>query len=120
MTAILVCLLSMLALQVLTPFWWWIMIVPFAYGATAARSGGRALLTGLAAAGILWLGASLILYLTGSGIIAARMAAMFKLGDSWLLVLGTGLVAGLAAGLAGYSGYAVRRLFKAPAKKERS
>ena len=120
MTAILVCLLSMLALQVLTPFWWWIMIVPFAYGATAARSGGRALLTGLAAAGILWLGASLILYLTGSGLIAARMAAMFKLGDSRLLVLGTGLVAALAAGLAGYSGYAVRQLFKAPAKKERS
>ena len=120
MTAILVCLLSMLALQVLTPFWWWIMIVPFAYGATAARSGGRALLTGLAAAGILWLGASLILYLTGSGLIAARMAAMFKLGDSRLLVLATGLVAALAAGLAGYSGYAVRRLFKAPAKKERS
>jgi len=120
MTAILVCLLTMLALQVLTPFWWWIMVVPFAYGAAAARSGGKALLTGLAAAGILWLGASLILYLTGSGLIAGRMATMFKLGDSRLLVLATGLVAALAAGLAGYSGYAVRRLFKAPAKKERS
>jgi hypothetical protein len=119
MTAILICLLAILALQVLTPFWWWIMIVPFAYGAAAARSGGKAFLTGLAAAGILWLGASLYLFLTGSGLIAARMAAMFKLGDSRLLVLATGLVAALAAGLAGYSGYAVRRLFKAPAKKER-
>lgn len=120
MSAILVCLAAMLVLEVLTPFWWWIMVVPFACGAVTARSGGKALLAGLAAAGILWLGASLVLFLTGSGLIAARMAAMFKLGDARLLVPATGLVAALAAGLAGYSGYAVRRLFGAPARKERS
>jgi hypothetical protein len=50
MTAILVLLLAMLALQFLTPFWWWIMIVPFAYGAAAGRSGWKALGTGFFAA----------------------------------------------------------------------
>ena len=33
MIAMLVCLLAMLALQILTPYWWWVMIVPFAFGA---------------------------------------------------------------------------------------
>jgi hypothetical protein len=59
MIAALVCLLVMLVLELLTPYWWWVMIVPFAYGAGAARTGWRAFRTGLFAAGLLWLGASL-------------------------------------------------------------
>ena len=116
MTAILVLLLAMLALQFLTPFWWWIMIVPFAYGAAAARSGWKAFRTGFFAAGLLWLGSSLYLYLVGSGLIAARMARMFGLGKSWLMVFVTALIAAVAAGVSGYAGYAVRALVKKPAK----
>lgn len=116
MTAILVCLLIMLGLQLLTPFWWWVMIVPFAYGAAASRSGGKAIRTGFFAAGLLWLGTSLFLYLTGSGLIATRMARMFGLGKSWLMVLATALIAAVAAGVSGYAGYAVRALAKKPAK----
>jgi hypothetical protein len=112
MIAILVCLPVMLALQLLTSFWGWVTIVPFAYGAAAARSGGKALRTGFFAAGLLWLGASLYLCVTGSGLIAERMAAMFGLGKSWLMVIVTGLIAAVAAGVAGYAGYAVRGLFK--------
>ena len=123
MTAILILLAAMLLLELLTPFWWWVMAVPFVYGATAARKGGQAFLTGFGAAGLLWLGAALYFYLTGSNLIAARMAVLFKVGDARLLVGAAGLVAALAAGLAGYAGYAVKRLFKAPAKtgkKERA
>jgi hypothetical protein len=116
MTAILVLLLAMLALQFLTPFWWWIMIVPFAYGAAAARSGWKAFRTGFFAAGLLWLGTSLFLYLTGSGIIATRMARMFGLGRSWLMIAATALIAAVAAGVSGYAGYSVRALVKKPAK----
>lgn len=120
MTAVLMCLMAMLGLQLLTPYWWWVMIVPFAYGAAAARSGGKALWTGFYAAGLLWLGTSLYLFLTGSGLIASRMARMFGLGSSWLMVLVTALVAAVAAGITGYAGYAVRGLFKKPRKKELS
>jgi len=119
MTAILISLAVMLLLELLTPFWWWVMAVPFVYGATAARKGGKAFLAGFCAAGLLWLGAALYLYLTGSDLIAARMAVLFKTGNARLLVVATGFVAALAAGLAGYAGYAVRRLFKAPATTER-
>jgi len=111
MTAILLCLLIMLALQLVTPAWWWIMIVPFAFGATA-RSARKALRTGFFAAGLLWLGTSLVLHISGSGLIAKRMAGMFGLGSSWLLVLATGLVAAIAAAVSGYAGYAVQLLFK--------
>jgi hypothetical protein len=116
MTAILVCLLAMLGLQFLTPYWWWVMIVPFAYGAASARSGWKAFRTGFFAAGLLWLGSSLFLYLTGSGLIATRMARMFGLGKSWLMVFVTALIAAVAAGVSGYAGYAVRALVKKPAK----
>jgi hypothetical protein len=117
MITILVLLAATLVLELLTPFWWWIMAVPFAYGATAAPKGGKAFLAGFGAAGLLWLGGALCFYLTGSRLIAARMAAMFKVGDARLLILAAGLVAALAAGLAGYAGYALKRLFKAPKGK---
>ncbi|OGD24506.1 MAG: hypothetical protein A2Y56_15680 [Candidatus Aminicenantes bacterium RBG_13_63_10] len=108
MIAVIVCLGIMLILQVLTPFWWWIMLVPFAYGAAAARSGRRALWTGFLSAGLLWLGAGLHFYFSGSRIIAGRMARMIGLGRPWLLVAAAALVAALAAAVSGYAGWAVR------------
>ena len=120
MTAVLICLLTMLGLQLLTPYWWWVMIVPFAYGAAAARSGWKALGTGFSAAGLLWLGSSLYLYLVGSGLIATRMARMFGLRKSWLMIFITGLIAAVAAGVSGYAGYTVRALVKKPAKQRTS
>lgn len=106
MTAILACALIMLVLHLLTPYWWWVMIVPFAYGAAAAKSGWKAIRTGFFAAGLLWLGGSLYFFLTGSGIIAGRVAKMFGLGGSWLMIPVTALVA------AAFSGYAIRAIFK--------
>jgi hypothetical protein len=112
MTAVLVCAVIMLVLHLLTPYWWWVMIVPFAYGAAAARSGWKGIRTGFLAAGLLWLGGGLYFFLTGSGIIAGRMAKMFGFGASWLMILVTALVAALAAAFAGHAGFAVRKLLK--------
>jgi hypothetical protein len=50
--------------------------------------------------------------LTGSGIIAARIAKMFGLAATWPILLITALIAGIAAALSGYAGYAVRAVFK--------
>jgi hypothetical protein len=120
MIGMLVCLLAMLALQIVTPYWWWVMIVPFVFGAAAAKGGWRAIRTGFFSAGLLWLGAGTYFYLTGSQIIATRMARMFGLGQPWTMIAATALVAALAAGLAGYTGYAVRGLVRNPARKEPS
>lgn len=120
MISILVCLLAMLALQIITPYWWWVMIVPFAFGAALATGGWRAIRTGLLSAGLLWLGAGTYFYLTGSHLIATRMARMFGLGKSWPMIAATALVAALAAGFSGYAGFALQKLFRRPAKKESS
>jgi hypothetical protein len=117
MIGVVLCLLVMLVLQVLTPYWWWVMIVPFACGAAAAKSGWRAMRTGFIAAGLLWLGGGVYFYLTGSRIIAGRMAGMFGLGQSWLMIPATALIAAVAAALSGYAGFAVRALFKKTARK---
>jgi hypothetical protein len=120
MIAMLVCLLAMLGLQIMTPYWWWVMIVPFSFGAAVATSGWRAIRTGFLSAGILWLGAGTYFYLTGSHLIATRIARMFGLGKSWSMIAATALVAALAAGLSGYAGFAVRKMFRKPAGKETS
>ena len=108
MIAVVICLMVMGAMQALTPFWWWVMIVPFAFGAAAAGSGRKAFWTGFFAAGLLWLGAGLYFLLAGGGIIAGRMAAMFGLGRGWLMVPVAALVAALAGAVSAYAGYAVR------------
>ncbi|ARA94713.1 hypothetical protein AWN76_017165 [Rhodothermaceae bacterium RA] len=106
---ILLCLLILLALQWITPFWWWVMVVPFGYALGWARSGGDGFLTGAASAGLLWLGAALLLALTSADLVAARVATMLNLGGAaWVLALATGLVAALAAGLAGSTGFYLR------------
>jgi len=124
MIATFLCLLVMLVWHLLTPYWWGVMLVPFAYGAGLAKTGGKAIRTGLLSAGILWLGASLFFYFSGSGIIASRMAGMFGLGRPGLMIAATALVAAVAAGFSGYAGYAVGVLLRKPAKrmdtKERS
>ncbi|MDW7759071.1 MAG: hypothetical protein SCM96_00340 [Acidobacteriota bacterium] len=112
MTAILICLSVILVLQLLTPFWWWVMIVPFVFGASSARSGWAAFRTGFAAAGLLWLGAAGFHYLFGSRIIAGRMAEMIGLGKAGFMMAATALVAAGAAGAAALAGYAVRTLFR--------
>jgi len=117
MIATLVCLLVMWVWHLLTPYWWGVMLFPFAYGAGLAKTGGKAIRTGLLSAGILWLGASLYFYFSGSGIIASRMAGMFGLGRPGLMIAATALVAAVAAGLSGYAGYAVGVLFRKPAKR---
>ncbi len=108
MIAIVVCLAVMGALQMLTPFWWWIMIVPFGFGVAASGTARKAFWTGFSAAGLLWLGAALFFMLTGSRIIAGRMAGMFGLGSGWFLAPVTALVAALAGAVAGCAGHAVR------------
>jgi NADH:ubiquinone oxidoreductase subunit 2 (subunit N) len=112
MTGIIGCLVVLSVLHLITPFWWWVMAVPFLYGLVFGRSARRSFRTGALSAGLLWLGAAIYFHFTGSALIARRMAMMMKLGSSWLMVAVAGLLAGLAAGFAGLAGYSIRALFR--------
>ncbi len=112
MIAALACLIVLAVLHLLTPFWWWVLAVPFLFGLSFGRSSGRSIRTGAAAAGALWLGAAVYEHLTGSALIAGRMATLMGIGSSWLMVVATGLVAALAAGIAAWAGYSLRAPFR--------
>ena len=112
MIAVIISCVLMLGLQILTGAWWWVMAVPFLYGLTFAGSGWRAMRDGFLSAGLLWFGSAIFFYVTGSALIAKRMAGMFGLGLGWLMIIVTALAAGVAAAFAGYAGYSVKGIFK--------
>ena len=112
MIAVIACFVILAVLHLLTPFWWWVMVVPFLFGLGFGRAAWRSFRTGAVAAGLLWLGAAAYFHLTGSAIIAGRMAAMMGFGSSWMMVVVAGLLAALAAGISGFAGYSLRALFR--------
>ena len=116
---VLISLAAMLGLSLAAPFWGWVMIVPFVHGMAAAKGLRQGAMTGLLAAGLLWLGAGVFFYFDGGRTIAGRLAAMFGLGRPWTMIAATALVAALAGGLSGFAGAAVRAAIVKNAGKER-
>jgi hypothetical protein len=100
----------MLLLQIVTPLWWWIMVVPFVFGVVRAKSGRHAILLGVLGGSILWFASSTYYYLAGSQIIARRVAAMMGLGSPVLLIIVTTILAFIAGGIAASAGYSIRKL----------
>jgi hypothetical protein len=84
--------------------------VPFVLGMIRAKSGWYVFLIGMSSAGLLWFMSSTYYYVTGSQIIANRIAEMFGLGSPFLLIFITGFTAACAGGFAGSSGHAIRNL----------
>jgi hypothetical protein len=103
----LTCVLVMFFLQMFTPFWWWIMVIPFVYGFVATSSLKDSFSSGALSAGLVWFSASLFYFLTSSNIIAQRMAIMFHLGFGLVLVIITALIAAIAGGCAAALGYSL-------------
>ncbi len=94
--------------QFLTPFWGWVLVVPFIWSLMQSRSFRSAFWTGFAGAGILWLGMSLFLWAGSARLIADRVAVLLSINSAVLLVLITALFAAVTAGFAGGTGYLLR------------
>jgi hypothetical protein len=107
---VLALVLVIIGLEWVLPFWAWVAAAPFVYGLLFEKKSGRALLRGFAAGGLSWLGGSLYFYLTSSRIVAGRVAAMLGLGSDrgWIMVLATGLIGAIIAGLAAFAGSSLR------------
>jgi len=102
------------ALELGLQSWIWVALVPLAFGLAANASPARATGRGALAGALCWLGAGLYFYLTSAGIIAGRVAAMFGLGAGrgWLMVVLTGLLGALVAGLAAFAGASLREAIR--------
>ncbi|NUO80674.1 hypothetical protein HUU05_11390 [candidate division KSB1 bacterium] len=112
MIAIIACFALMLALQLVTPFWWWIMAVPFVYGVWKSRSAWDSARVGMISAASLWLLTSVYQWWFGGREIAERMGAMLGVPQGGLMILITALLAALTAGAVGSSGYALQKVWK--------
>ncbi|MBM3295374.1 MAG: hypothetical protein FJY82_12760 [Candidatus Aminicenantes bacterium] len=99
----------LLVLHLLTPWWWWVAVVPFVYGLVFAKNDERAFWEGFLAGAVVWGGAAAFFFLTSGGLIAGRMAGMFRLGKGWLMLALTALLGGLVAGLASFAGRSLRK-----------
>jgi len=100
-----ICFIIMLVLHLVTPFWWWVLVVPFLYGLIRSRSALRAFGTGLSSAGLLWFAAALYMYLTKADIVSQKISALMGLASPLLLVAITTAIAMIAGGLACCTGY---------------
>lgn len=104
MIGIIVCFTLMLALHLLTPYWWWVMVVPFVYGLWKSRSAWESARVGMISAGALWLAMSLWQWFNGGQQLALRMSGMLGMSSGAVMVLLTTVVAVIAAGAAGAGG----------------
>jgi len=100
--------LVLLGLHVIAPAWFWIAAAPFVYGLVLAKTAPRALVGGAAAGGLVWTGAAAYFYFGGAQLIAARIGGMLGLKPGWLMVLVTGALGALVAGVAAVCGRWVR------------
>jgi hypothetical protein len=117
--AILTCFVATLVMQIVTPFWWWVMLVPCVYFLSKSRDGARPFLSGAISGGLLWTAGALYYWLTGGSPLIDRLSSIT---NPWLLVVATGVIGLLAGGFGAATGYAVRRAFspkKEPAAYKR-
>lgn len=105
MMAVAICFVLMLALQLATPFWWWIMVVPFVYGLWKSRSAWEGARVGMISAGALWLVMSLYQYATGAQQIAARVGGMLGMPHGAMMIALTTVLAMITAGVSASSGF---------------
>lgn len=105
---ILLAIILTLILQIVTPFWWWVMLVPFLIGFARSSTGWGAFRMGITTGGTVWFLAGLVLLMSKSQMIAWRISQMAGVRNGWIVLMVTTLIAMLAAGVASASGYSLR------------
>jgi hypothetical protein len=85
--------------------WWSLAIAGLVLGAQLGKSGGHAFGYGFLGIGGLWLLQSLTTHIGNDGILTERVADLLGLPHSWLIILITVLIGGLAGGLTTLTGY---------------
>lgn len=108
MVFFLIAILSFL-LQFFLP-WWIIALVAFSVAFWKASSGGKAFLSGFLAIVLVWTIMASSIHIRTDGILSDRIAALFNLPSSILLIIITAFIGGLVGGMAALSGFFVRKL----------
>jgi len=116
---ILIALLSLLA-QLVLP-WWSLAIVAFLVCFWRGQSAGRAFFYGFTSIALVWFIYAVFIHLRTDGVLTGRMGELlFKTNSATLPLVVTAVLGGLVGGLAGLSGYLVRRATRNQIETRRS
>ena len=89
--------------------WWGIAITSLLVAVLVHQTAGKAFLAGLLGVFLLWAGLALWIDMKNNGVLSKKIAQVLPLGgNTLLLILVTGLVGGLVAGMAAMSGSFLR------------
>lgn len=100
--------------QWLLPFWWLSAMVAFGVCVARAQTGGQAFAAGFLGVAVLWFGYALSIHMRSGGILTAKMDELLRpIANGIPLVLLSAIIGGLVAGLAGLSGFLLRRAVRA-------
>ena len=106
------CSIVLLIFNLLTPLWYWIIIVPFVFSFIRLKSGWAAFVAGAVSAGLVWLVGSLYYWISASEFVAVRVAAMLKFNSPWMLIGITFSIAIVSGGMAATSGALLKKVFQ--------
>ncbi len=96
------------ALQLFLP-WWVIIVISFAACGIIGKTAKISFWQSFLAIFCLWIGYALFKSLPNDNVLAGRVAVMTKVKIWWVLLIITGTLSGLAAGISGYCGYHFRK-----------
>lgn len=89
--------------------WWGIAIAAFIVGLIIPQGTGRSFLAGFLAVLLLWSGLATWISIRNDGVLAGKMALILPLGgNTFLLLLVTGIVGGIIGGFAAMTGSFLR------------
>jgi len=94
-------------LQMVAP-WWVIIVISFTTCGIIGKTGKIAFWQSFFAIFLLWIGYALFKSLPNDNILAGRVAVMTGIKVWWALILVTGIISGLVAGISGLCGYHFR------------
>ncbi|MCO4293889.1 hypothetical protein NF867_13575 [Solitalea sp. MAHUQ-68] len=101
-------------LQLVLP-WWIIMLIPFALAIWKGEKGSKTFLSAFGAIFMCWFLFAFFIHFKTEGILTDKVAEMLMVKSPVILIFITGIIGGLAAGLAALTGYYCKT---AIAKKE--
>ena len=104
----LVIIIASYLLQMVLP-WWVIIIISFATCGLIGKTGKISFWQPFLAVFMLWVGMALFRSLPNHNVLATRVAEMLSVKLWPIVLLLTGLLGGLAAGISGYCGYHFRK-----------
>ena len=92
--------------------WWSVMLAAFLAGAIVRLKNVTAFFAPFLATSLFWIAYAWVLSSSNDFILAKKISVLFSMkGNAWLLLLLTGVIGGLSAGVAGVFGNQVRAAF---------